>query len=185
MKKLIFLLCVFATIVSCKNSGEITSSQAESMVEDYLETNPLYETGFFNTNQMKLKSDKDAEMIDVIQSLENEGLIEIVNEKARKKWFSKDSVFVITPTLSQKALPYVVEQNKNKTEVKTVEYKLDKKQKINFNRKDKKVATFNVVLLKEKTPFYTFGKDQNPNSDFITKKFKAKYSEENGWELVK
>lgn len=184
MKNLIILSFAFILLFSCKNTGEITSSQAENMVEDYLETNPLYETGFFSTHQMKLKSNKDSEQIEQIQQLESEGLIEIVDEKSRKKWFSKDSVFVITPTLTQKALPYVVEQGKNRTEVKTVEYKLNDKQEVNFNRKDKKVATFNVILLKEKTPFYNFGKDQNPNSDFITKKFKAKYSEENGWGLV-
>ena len=184
MKKLIFLSFTVCTIISCQQSGEISATQAENLVENYLELNPLYETGDFNTTQMRLTTDKDNELITAIQQLENEGLVEINEARARKKWFSKDSVMIITPNLTVAATPYVVKQGKNKTEVKTVVYQLDEKQDVTFENKSKTVATFNAVLLKDKTPFYAFGRDKNPNSEFITRKFKAKYSEEYGWELV-
>ena len=184
MKELIAIFAIFLLIFSCKESSELSAEQAENMVEDYMETNPIFETTNFDTSKMRLSSKKDAELLNALLNLESEGLVEIVDEKSRKKWFSKDSVFVITPTLTTDATPFVVKQSKNKTEVKTVNYILDKKQDVIFERKSKNVATFNAILLKEKTPFYAFGDDQNPNADFITKKFKAKYSEEFGWELV-
>lgn len=183
MKNILVLVLFTVFLFSCKESGEITAKQAENLVEEYIEMNPQYETGSFSTNQMRLRSDKDQDLINSLTALENEGLVEINEAKKRKKWFSKDSVMIITPSLTVKATPYVVKQGKNQTEVKTVNY-LPKHQTITFDRKSKTVTTFNTVLIKEKTPFYAFGKDQNPNSDFITKKFKAKYSEEYGWELV-
>ena len=54
----------------------------------------------------KLVTNKDKELIESIQQLSDEGLIAINNEKTRKKWFSKDSVYVISPTLTEEALPY-------------------------------------------------------------------------------
>jgi len=48
-----------------------------------------------------------------------------------------------------------------------------------------KMATCVVVLDKEKTPFYSFGKDPYPNSNFITQKFKLKYNERSGWKIIK
>ena len=47
------------------------------------------------------------------------------------------------------------------------------------------MATCVVVLDKEKTPFYSFGKDPYPNSNFITQKFKLKYNERSGWKIIK
>lgn len=183
MRNLALFILSTLFLVACNTTGEINSSQAKSLVEDYVEMNPIFETGKFNTHKMRLVSNKDSVLITSLQQLETQGYIEIENVKARKKWFSKDSVFVITPTLTQKAFPFVVKQNANNTQVKTIAFKLDEKQEINFERKGKNVATFNAILLKEKTPFSVFGKEENPKATFITKKFKAKYSEENGWVL--
>lgn len=185
MKNLSLLIISLLFITSCNTSGEITSAHAEGLVEEYLALNPHYETAYFDTNKMRLSSKKDAELIETIRDLEDQGLIEIVDENSRKKWFSKDSVFVITPNLTKEALPYVVKQAKNRTEVKTVEYELDDSRDILFTRKTDKSVSFNAILLKKKTPFYSFGKDKNPNSEFITKEFKAKYVEEKGWILVR
>lgn len=184
MKNISLILMGLLFFLSCKESRELTASQAENLVEEYLEHNPQYESTNFNTSKIRLDSKKDRDLIEIIQELERQELMEIVDENARKKWFSKDSVFVITPSLTQKALPYVVKQTNNRTEVKTVVYKIAPNRAINFERKTDKVATFNVPLIKIKTPFYSFGNDSQPNSDFITKNFKAKYFEEKGWMLV-
>ena len=102
----------------------------------------------------------------------------------RKRWFSKDSVYIITPTLTQEALPYLVKQNKNNAEVKTIIYKLNEK-KITMEKSTEKVMVCIAVLDKEKTPFYNFGKDPYPNASFITQKFKLKYNEKTGWKIIK
>ncbi|MDO5655998.1 MAG: hypothetical protein Q4G27_07665 [Flavobacteriaceae bacterium] len=184
MKYFILILITGFSLISCKDSDQLSSRDASKLVEEYISKNPLYETGDFSTSQMRLRSEKDADLITEIRNLESENYIEIVDSKSRKKWFSKDSVMVITPVLTTKSTPFVVKQANKKTEVKTLDYRLEPKQNINFERKSKNSAVFNVVLLKEKTPFYSFGKDKHPNSEFITKKFKARYSKENGWELT-
>ena len=184
MRNLFLTLCCIMYMFSCKTESELSSSKAERMVEEYLLQNPHFETTNFNTNRMRLNSKNDEDLISQIQTLEEEGWIEIVDEKSRKRWFSKDSVFVITPSLTTKSLPYIVQQNRNNTQVKTIVYELDKSRGIIFNRKAKKTATFNAVLMKNKTPFYDFGKDQNPNSNFITKSFRARFTESEGWKLV-
>ncbi|MGI9526841.1 MAG: hypothetical protein ACR2MS_07015 [Weeksellaceae bacterium] len=185
MKYLPIYIVLFVILFSCKDASEISSGQAISMVEDYMENNPIFETGKFHTDKMKLNARKDESMLSELQKLENDGYIIITDQKKRKKWFSSDSIFTIIPTLTEKSFPYVVKQNKNNVEVKTIKYRIDGAQKVTFERKTDHIATFNVILLKEKTPFYTFGKDSNPNSDFITRKFKAKYEDETGWKLVK
>jgi hypothetical protein len=183
-KNLIAIATIFITLVACNTSNKINTDEATTLITEYLEENPLYETGKFNTNKQKLVTNKDKEFIESIQRLSDEGLIAINNEKTRKKWFSKDSVYVISPTLTEEALPYLVKQNKNSAQVKTIIYKLNNK-KITLEKSTEKMATCVVVLDKEKTPFYSFGKDPYPNSNFITQKFKLKYNEKSGWKIIK
>lgn len=185
MKKY-FLLATLSllTFVGCNQGNKLDNSDVTDLIANYLEENPLYETGKFNTNKQKLSNSSDKELIDAIEQLTNDGLIEINNEKVRKKWFSKDSVHIITPALTKEALPYLVKQNKNNAEVKTILYKLNE-EKITLEKSAENVAVCTVILDKEKTPFYYFGKDPYPNASFITQKFKLKYNEKTGWKIIK
>ena len=171
MKKY-FLLATFGllTLASCNQSNKLDNSDVTDLITDYLEENPLYET--------------DQELIEAIQQLTDEGFIEINDEKVRKKWFSKDSVHIITPALTKEALPYLVKQNKNNAEVKTIIYKFNDK-KVTLEKSTENVSVCTVILDKEKTPFYYFGKDPYPNASFITQKFKLKYNEKTGWKIIK
>ena len=171
--KFYFSLIVLALsfFTACNSSNQISKDEVSNLIADYLEENPLFETGKFNTNKQKLDSTKDKDLLITIQELADEGLIDINNEKSRKRWFSKDSVYIISPTLTKEALPYLVKQNKNKG--------------ITIEKNSEKVVICNVVLDKEKTPFYNFGKDPYPNTTFITQKFKLKYNEKNGWKIIK
>lgn len=185
MKKY-FLLATFGllTLASCNQSNKLDNSDVTDLITDYLEENPLYETGKFNTNKQKLSNSSDQELIGAIQRLTDEGFIEINDEKVRKKWFSKDSVHIITPALTKEALPYLVKQNKNNAEVKTIIYKFNDK-KVTLEKSTENVSVCTVILDKEKTPFYYFGKDPYPNASFITQKFKLKYNEKTGWKIIK
>ena len=178
-RSIIAIATILITLVACSTSNKIDTDEATALITEYLEENPLYETGKFNTHKQKLVTNKDKELIESIQQLSDEGLIAINNEKTRKKWFSKDSVYVISLTLSEEALPYLVKQNKNSAQVKTIIYKLNDK-KVTLEKSTEKMATCVVILDKEKTPFYSFGKDPYPNSNFIIQKFKLKYNEKSG-----
>ena len=127
--KFYFSLIVLALsfFTACNSSNQISKDEVSNLLADYLEENPLFETGKFNTNKQKLDSTKDKDLLITIQELADEGLIDINNEKSRKRWFSKDSVYIISPTLTKEALPYLVKQNKNSANVKTIIYKLNDK----------------------------------------------------------
>ena len=185
MKKYLLLSVVsLLGLIACNNSKQISTDEASELITAYLEEKPLYETGKFNIHKQRLTASKDKTLIESIQRLSDDGLITIDNEKARKKWFSKDSVFIITPTLTKEAVPYIVKQYKNSATVKTIIYRLNEKQ-ITIDKSDEKSAACTVILDKEKTPFYNFGKDPNPNATFITQKFKLKRNEKTGWKIIK
>ncbi|GIJ93428.1 hypothetical protein [Capnocytophaga stomatis] len=178
----IIILALFS--ISCKSDKELSSSDAKYLISAYLEEKPLYETGKFSTDKQRLEAKKDKELIKAIENLVDDGYVEINNEKIRKKWFSKDSVHIIEPTLTKLALPYIISHNKKTSVVKTIIYKLNEKQ-INIEKNNEKTAVCTVILDKEKTPFYHFGKDPNPKLMFISRKFKLKYDENSGWKIVK
>ena len=179
------LLMVLVTLFffGCKSDKELTTSSLEMLISDYLKEKPLFEVGDFNIEKQRLDMKKDKELIKVIQKLTEEGFVQIDNEKTRKKWFSKDSVYVIEPVLTKQALPYVVSHHKKKTVVKTIIYTLNT-QEFSIEKKNETTAVCTAILDKEKTPFYLFGKDPNPKSEFITRKFRLKY-DENGWKVIK
>ena len=62
MKKY-FLLATFGllTLASCNQSNKLDNSDVTDLITDYLEENPLYETGKFNTNKQKLSAERSEE----------------------------------------------------------------------------------------------------------------------------
>lgn len=176
----LFLLAFY----SCGGDADLSSSKAKSLLVNYLESNPLYETGQISTSKLRLRYDKDMDLVNQIKDLRKEGFVEIIKERYRERLFSSDTVWVLTPKLTEKSLPYIINQRKNKTEVITLNYKLAEEQDIIFTSKNSNSASANVKLMKERTPFHAFGDETNPNSDFVTKKFKFRHNEERGWYLV-
>lgn len=185
MKTFILLPFCFLWLFSCTPKGELTAKDAQELIIDHLEQHPIFEQGKFDTSKQRIDSKKERELLTSLEKLQEEGLIEINNEKTRKKWFTKDSIFVVTTNLTKKALPYVVQQNKNHTLVKTILYKLNESKEVVIEKKSEKNAVCTVFLDKEKTPFYYFGDDSTPKSDFISRKFKLKFSEQEGWKVAK
>ncbi|MDO5105698.1 hypothetical protein [Capnocytophaga sp.] len=184
MKAYISILIISFFFIGCKSDQKLSVSDAENLISAYLEEKPLYETGKFNTDKQRFENPKDKELIEAIEKLVDDGFVEITNEKVRKKWFSKDSLHIIEPVLTKRALPYIVSHNKKSSVVKTIIYKLNEKQ-ITIEKSNEKTAVCSVILDKEKTPFYHFGKDPNPKTTFVSRKFKLKYNENSGWKIVK
>ncbi len=179
----IFVLIGVVGLNACKRSDAVSGGEAKSLVADYLEHYPVYKVGKVNLNRIKLSSKDDKELMQTLNSLIDEGYVTINDEKRRKKWFSKDSVWIVEPALTEKALPYVVEQNKNNVKVKTMEFVLAKDQGVLVKPTGKNSAVATVKLKKKKTPFYYFGHDNMPTVEYATQEFKLKYSEEDGWQV--
>lgn len=176
-------LFMAATVISCSEK-DLTTSSALRSIESYLDYKPQYETTTLQLGETKLKTLKDADLIATYKDLETTGLLTLETKDIKKKWLSKDSIWNVNLKLTDLAAPYVIEQKNNKVTVKSFEYLVNKEKPIEIHNKNKKSASITVMLSKQPTPFAVLAKDKTPNTNFITKKFKLKYSEEMGWEVA-
>ncbi|MCP1997503.1 hypothetical protein [Flavobacterium sp. HSC-61S13] len=181
---LCFLVASTALLSSCSDEN-LTTSTALKVIENYLAEKPVYETTSLSLGSLKLRTTKDALEIEHYKNLEKKGLISFEEESIKKKWLSKDSIWNTSIVITDLAKPYIIDQKSSKVTVKTVVYELDKDQPLQINNKSKRTANITVMLFKKETPFSILAEDKNPNSNFITRKFKLKYDEQYGWEVAK
>ena len=80
---------------------------------------------------------------------------------------------------------FVLKQDEDKATVKVVLYELTDEKPVNFNRVNDNNAKVTVSLKKANTVFAPFQKNQNDNSEFITKTYRLKLHKEEGWKVVK
>jgi hypothetical protein len=106
-------------------------------------------------------------------------------QEGKKKFLSKDSSYVYIIKLTDKASDLVLKQDEDKATVKVVLYELASEKPVNFNRVNDNNAKVTVSLKKVNTVFAPFQKNQNDNSDFITKTYRLKQDKEEGWKVVK
>lgn len=183
LQSIIAGLSLFLILISCDNRT-LNTSRATSAIASYLEEKPIYESAYFTVGETKLRTKKDQELINQYKQLEKDGYILFANETSKKRWLSKDSIWNVTLKLTEKAHPYVIEQKNNKIRVKTIEYKVDAENGLQIENKGKKSAVVTAMLQKKTTPFLFLKPDKNPHTAFITKKFRLKFSEENGWKIA-
>lgn len=179
------LLVLTSTLISSCSDENLTTSTALKIIDNYLSEKPIYETTDLKLGTIKLRTSKDAEEIEHYKSLEKKGLIAFEEETIKKKWLSKDSIWNTQINITEQAKPYIISQTPSKVTLTAVQYELDKDQPLQINSKSKRSATITVMLFKKETPFAILTEDKNPNSDFITRKFKLKYNEQYGWEVSK
>ncbi|WP_121964572.1 hypothetical protein [Myroides sp. N17-2] len=170
-------------LLSSCNNKDINASKAYDTIEVYLADKPEYETTTIHLGKKKLRIKKDSLQIEQYKSLEKDGYIEFAEETSKKKWLSKDSIWNVTLKLTEKAHPFVIDQKNDKVTVKTILYTLGDSSNLQLNNRSKKSATASVMLNKEYTPFISLAKDKNPNTKFITKKYKLRFTEETGWTI--
>lgn len=178
-------LILISTLISSCSDENLTTSTALNIIDNYLTEKPIYETAELQLGTIKLRTSKDAEEIEHYKSLEKKGLISFEEESIKKKWLSKDSIWNTQIHITDQAKPYIISQKPTKVILRAVQYELDKDQPLQINSKNKRSATITVMLFKKETPFAILTEDKNPNSDFITRKFKLKYNEQYGWEVSK
>lgn len=180
------ILLVFSFIVmltGCDNRT-LNTSKATSAIATYLEEKPIYESAYFTVGETKLRTKKDRVLIEQYKQLEADGYIVFTDKSSKKRWLSKDSVWNVTLKLTEKAHPYVIKQKNNKIKIKTIEYKVNTENGLQIENKGKKSALVTAMLQKNATPFLFLKPDKNPHTEFITKKFRMKFSNENGWKII-
>ncbi|MEC4112932.1 hypothetical protein [Myroides pelagicus] len=173
-------LFIITLFYSCDNQ-DISTSKAYDTVQSHLVSKPEYEKTTITVGEKRFRLRKDSLEVSKYRKLEHEGYIEFAEESSKKKWLSKDSIWNVTIKLTSKAHPYVINQNKDKITVKTIMYNLGDEDNLQLNNHSKKSATVSVMLIKEYTPFIILSKDASPNTKFITKNYKLRYNETNGW----
>ncbi len=184
LETVIFTL-LFTIFFSCGNRENLSESTAVDAIENYLKANPVYETTDLEIGEITFRGKRDADKLQAYKELASKSYIDFDLAKQKKQFLSKDSAYVYEVKLTDKSRPFVFKQKKDKAEVKTVEYQLDKKETPKIEPSGKRSANVTITLKKVKTDFASLTVDKNPNSSFITRTFKLRYDKERGWEVTR
>jgi len=179
---LCFLLLFFVT--GCGNNADLGQSTASDLVEKYLKSNPVYETGKIELGEIKFKSKGDKAELAKFKELSDKGYVEMQLQEQKKKFLSRDSVYIYMVTLTDKSKPYVLKQEQNKATLKVMEYAIDEDKPATLDKAGNKTAKVTVMLKKVQNAFTVFYNDKNTGSNFITKTYKLKYNKEAGWAVT-
>ncbi len=183
MKKTILIALITSTLFACKNTSTINTDEAGRVITTYLKGNPEYKTTKFEFGELKFNSEKEYAELANYRQLANEGYITFTLLSAKKKFLSKDSSYVYSAKLTQKASEYVLQQNNDKATVKAVIYELTEEKPVDFSKVNDATAKVTVSLKKTNTPFAAFQKNPEENSEFLTKTYRLKYDKEEGWKV--
>ena len=187
MKKLAVYIVSLIIIgfAGCKPKTTINQEEAGEVITDYLSANPEYKTTRFNFGEIKFNSTNEFFELGKYKTLASKGLINLDLKEAKKKFLSKDSSFVYQITLTDKASPLVLKQDRDKATVKVLEYVLADTKPVNFEQVNSSTSKVTVSLKMKRTDFAPFDKNANENSNFITKTYKLKFSKDEGWKVQK
>lgn len=176
----LYLLMIFL-VTGCGKNAALDPLSASELVADYLESNPVYESEKIELGEMKFKNASDREQLSKFKELTNKGYVEMQLQEQKKKFLSSDSVYTYMVKLTDKAKPYVLKQEQNKTTLKVMEYALDDANPATLDKVGNKTARVTIMLKKVQNAFTIFYNDKNTGSNFITKTYKLKYNKEAGW----
>lgn len=177
-----FSTVLFLLILSgCGNRKTLDDSTAVDLVSAYLKSNPPSETAGINVGEVTFRSRNDRIELKKYKSLQENGLLEMTLQDQKKKFLSKDSVYVYQITLTDKSKPYVLAQDARKATVKALDYVLEEGKPTRLEVNNSKTARITVSLKKEKNDFSVLLKDNRTASNFITKTYKLKFKKDEGW----
>ena len=185
MKKTIFIALIASTLFACKNTSTINTDEAGKVIITYLKGNPEYKTTKFDFGELKFNTEKEYAELENYRQLANDGYITLTLLSSKKKFLSKDSSYVYSAKLTQKASEYVLKQDADKATVKAVTYELTEEKPVDFSKVNDATAKVTVSLKKTNTPFAAFQKKPEENSEFLTKTYRLKYDKEEGWKVRK
>lgn len=134
--------------------------------------------------EIKFRGKNDQANLEHYKILDEKGLLKLNLQEQRKKFLSKDSVYIYLVTMTDQSKPFVLELDAHKATVKAINYVLDEGKPTRLEVKNGKTAKITVSLKKEKTDFAIFLKDKGTAGDFITKTYKLKFKKEEGWTII-
>lgn len=186
MKKKIapFCLLVILFLAGCGNNAVLDQTAASDLVGDHLKTKPVYESKNLTLGEIKFKNNKDKIDLEKFKELEDKGFLEMKLINQKKRFLSKDSVYVYEISLTDKSKPYILKQEGNKAVIKVLSYDLDENKPPTLDKSGNKKATLTVMLKKVKNAFTILYEDKNAGSNFITKTYKLKYEKDQGWAVA-
>lgn len=184
MKKIVLLFIPLLLLVSC-SSESLSTKKATSLIQEFCTQYPVFESGSIALGDQKINTNKNAQLVEALKKLEAEKLITLETKDVRKKLLSKDSIWEVTVRLTSDASKYVLDQKKNKAQVKTFLFTLQEDHDVSLKLNAKAKATATAKLIKESTPFAEINADKNPNTDFISRDFVLRYKKDIGWYVVK
>ncbi len=189
MRKYIPLLiwwCPFCICLAACSNKEISERVALSEVTNYIENNPVFETGEMDYGEVKFSKKKDAELLATYQKLQKEGYVTMELLKERKRFLSKDSSFTYLIELADKSIPFVVEKSDKRAQVKSYVFKLDDSQAMQLQKSGRSKAKATVTLSRQETDFAPFApKTKGANASFIRKTYTLKFDDDAGWKVSK
>lgn len=185
MKKNILIALIATTLFACKNNSSINTEEAGKVIITYLKGSPEYKTTRFDFGELKFNTEKEYAELENYRKLANDGFITLTLLSSKKKFLSKDSSYVYSAKLTQKASDFVLKQETDKATVKAVIYELTDEKPVDFSKVNDATAKVTVSLKKVNTPFAPFQSKPEENSEFLTKTYRLKYDKEEGWRVRK
>lgn len=185
MKKTILIALIASTLFACQSNSTINTDEAGKVIITYLKGNPEYKTTRFDFGELKFNTEKEYVELENYRQLASDGYITLTLLSSKKKFLSKDSSYVYSAKLTQKASDFVLKQETDKATVKAVTYELTDEKPVDFSKVNDATAKVTVSLKKVNTPFAAFQRKPEENSDFITKTYRLKFDKEVGWKVKK
>ena len=185
MRKTLLIALIASAFFACQSNPSINTNEAGKVITTYLKGNPEYKTTRFDFGELKFNNEKEYAELENYRKLASDGYITLTLLSAKKKFLSKDSSYVYSAKLTQKASEYVLKQNGDKATVKAVIYQLTEEKPVDFSKVNDASAKVTVSLKKENTPFAAFQKNPEENSEFLTQTYRLKYDKETGWKVRK
>ncbi len=165
----------------CGNNAALDQSAAADLIDDYLQSNPVYESETIALGEIKFRSNNDKMELEKFKELRDKDFVGMELLEQKKKFLSRDSAYVYRITLTDKSKPYILKQERNKAIVKVMGYDLDESKTARLDKSGNKNARITVMLKKVRNAFSVFYNDKNTGSDFITRTYKLKYEKDQGW----
>ena len=185
MKNFFLALTLASLLISCQSNSTINTEEADKVISNYLKANSEYKTTKFSFGEVKFNSEKEYAQLENYRQLAEQGYITLTLLTAKKKFLSKDSSYVYSAKLTDKASEFVLKQDNDKATVKAVTYELTEEKPVDFSKVNDANAKVTVSLKKTNTPFAPFQDRPEDNSEFLTKTYKLKYDKETGWSVKK
>lgn len=180
MKKLLLFPLSILLFLGCKHSSSISGAEAGQRISVHLKAHPEAKTEKIDVGEQKFNSKKEMIALAKYRQLADSGYATLTLIEAKKKFLSADSSYTYKIGLTQKSIPYVIEQKNDKAVVRVFLYSLADENPVEFTPVNDNNVKATVSLKKIDTPFTPFADDENAD-EFITKTYKLKFSEEQGW----